>query len=92
MLTDLWGWAWATTFFVARDGGVILAFAYLNGGIWSQHWQVGWRRWEYVRGDWRRREKGEILLTAAAVPPHLTRGHSHFVAARDNKGRRPTRR
>jgi hypothetical protein len=38
------------------------------------------------------REKSEMLLTAAAVPPHLTRGHWHVVAARDNKGRSPTRR
>jgi hypothetical protein len=36
--------------------------------------------------------KSEMLLTATSVPPHLTRGHSHIVPARDNKGRRPTRR
>jgi hypothetical protein len=31
MLTDLWGWAWATTFFIAGDGGVVSALAYLMG-------------------------------------------------------------
>ncbi len=41
---------------------------------------------------WKEREKNEMLLTSAFVPAHLSSGHRHVAAARDNIGRRPTRK